>query len=86
MNVIPEQRLALFAQMEDRYEKKDVDYFVGLLNNDDFVIRTRATWFQVELVRALPLILSAPFVKNVIEFEFKYSVGDKSLTPSARWS
>jgi deoxyhypusine monooxygenase len=43
MNVVPEKRLALFAEMENRYEKKDVDYFVKLLDSDDYVVRTRAT-------------------------------------------
>lgn len=48
MEVIPEKRLALFAEMEDKYEKKDVDYFVKLLTNDDYVIRTRATCILVD--------------------------------------
>lgn len=48
MEIIPEKRLALFAEMEDRYEKKDVDYFVKLLTNDDYVVRTRATCILVD--------------------------------------
>ena len=42
MDVVPEKRLALFAEMENRYEKKDVDYFVSLLTHEDYVVRTRA--------------------------------------------
>lgn len=48
MNPVPESRLALFAEMEDRYEKKDVDYFVNLLDNGDYVVRTRATCILVD--------------------------------------
>ena len=48
MNVVPEKRLALFAEMENRYEKKDVDYFVKLLDSDDYVVRTRATCILVD--------------------------------------
>ena len=48
MNVVQEKRLALFAEMENRYEKKDVDYFVKLLDSDDYVVRTRATCILVD--------------------------------------
>ncbi|MEM2160471.1 MAG: HEAT repeat domain-containing protein [Candidatus Nitrosotenuis sp.] len=48
MDVIPEKRLALLAEMEEKYEKKDVDYFVKLLDNEDYVIRTRATCILVD--------------------------------------
>jgi deoxyhypusine monooxygenase len=48
MSAVPEQRLALFAEMEDRYEKKDTNYFVKLLDHDDYVVRTRATCILVD--------------------------------------
>lgn len=48
MNAVPEQRLALFAEMEDRYEKKDTGFFVKLLEHGDYVIRTRATCILVD--------------------------------------
>jgi deoxyhypusine monooxygenase len=48
MNAVPDQRLALFAEMEERYEKKDTNYFVKLLDNEDYVIRTRATCILVD--------------------------------------
>lgn len=48
MDVIPEKRLALLAEMEEKYEKKDVDYFVKLLDDKDYVIRTRATCILVD--------------------------------------
>jgi len=34
--------------MEERYEKKDKEYFVQLLNNSDYVIRTRAVCILVD--------------------------------------
>lgn len=46
--VVTEERLKLFAEMEEKYEKKDTDYFVKLLDHDDFVVRTRATCILVD--------------------------------------
>lgn len=49
MSVVTEDRLRLFSEMEEKYEQKDVDYFVKLIVHDDFVIRTRATCILVDL-------------------------------------
>lgn len=46
--VVTEARLKLFAEMENRYEKKDTDFFVNLLDHDDYTIRTRATCILVD--------------------------------------
>ena len=46
--VVTEQRLKLFSEMEEKYEAKDTDYFVKLLDHDDFVVRTRATCILVD--------------------------------------
>jgi len=46
--IVTEERLKLFAEMEDKYEKKDADYFVKLLEHEDFVVRTRATCILVD--------------------------------------
>lgn len=48
MRVITEDRMKLFSKMEERFEKKDKDYFVKLLTHDDYVIRTRATCILVD--------------------------------------
>ncbi len=48
MRVITEDRMKLFSEMEERFEKKDKDYFVKLLTNDDYVVRTRATCILVD--------------------------------------
>jgi deoxyhypusine monooxygenase len=79
MDVIPEKRLALLAQMEDRYEKKDVDYFVGLLNNEDYVIRTRATCILVDFGGEDKIPYIAKVLKNdeneLVRHEAAFSLG-----------
>ena len=49
MELIPTGRLALLSEMEERYENKDKEYFVKLLNNEDFVIRCRAVCILVDM-------------------------------------
>ena len=49
MSTISQNRLDLLSEMESRYEKKDVAYFVNLLDHDDYVIRTRATCVLVDI-------------------------------------
>lgn len=48
MQVVTEDRLQLFAEMEAKYEQKDTRYFVNLLVHPDFVVRTRATCILVD--------------------------------------
>jgi deoxyhypusine monooxygenase len=48
MQVVTEDRLQLFAEMEAKYEQKDTQYFVNLLVHPDFVVRTRATCILVD--------------------------------------
>ena len=48
MMSIPQSRLQLFTEMEEKYEQHDVDYFVKLLDHEDYVIRTRATCILVD--------------------------------------
>ena len=48
MEVIPSSRIELLAEMEERYEKKDKEYFVQLLDHKDYVIRTRAVCILVD--------------------------------------
>lgn len=49
MELIPKNRLDLLSEMEERYEKKDKEYFVNLLDNEDFVIRCRAVCILVDM-------------------------------------
>jgi len=48
MSAVPQQRLDLFAEMESKYEAKDTQYFVKLLDHEDYVVRTRATCILVD--------------------------------------
>jgi len=48
MQVITDDRLELFAEMEGKYEQKDTQYFVNLLEHPDYVVRTRATCVLVD--------------------------------------
>ncbi len=49
MDIVPQSRLDLLTEMEERYEKKDTQYFVKLLDHDDYVIRCRATCILVDI-------------------------------------
>lgn len=49
MDTVPQSRLDLFAEMEQRYEARDATYFIKLLDHDDYVVRTRATCVLVDL-------------------------------------
>ena len=49
MNVVTQARLDLLTEMEECYEKKDTQYFVKLLEHDDYVIRCRATCILVDI-------------------------------------
>lgn len=40
--------MTLFSEMESRYESKDTEYFVRLLDHSDYVVRTRATCILVD--------------------------------------
>lgn len=79
MEIIPEKRLSLFAEMEDKYEKKDVDYFVKLLTNDDYVVRTRATCILVDFGGEDKIPYIAQVLKNdkneLVRHEAAFSLG-----------
>ena len=48
MQAVTDDRLSLFAEMEKKYEQKDTEYFVRLLDHPDYVVRTRATCILVD--------------------------------------
>ena len=49
MDAVPQSRIDLFSEMEEHYEKKDTEYFVKLLESDDYVVRCRATCILVDI-------------------------------------
>ena len=48
MSVVTDERMNMFAKMEQKYEEHDTEYFVKLLVHNDYVIRTRATCILVD--------------------------------------
>ena len=79
MSVITEDRMKLFSEMEERYEKKDTDYFVKLLNHDDYVIRTRACCILVDFGGEDKVAHIAKLLKNdpneLVRHEAAFSLG-----------
>lgn len=71
--------MKLFSEMEERYEKKDTDYFVKLLDHDDFVIRTRATCILVDMGGEDKVPYIAKVLKNdpdeLVRHEAAFSLG-----------
>ena len=79
MQVVTEDRLALFAEMESKYEKKDVSYFVSLLDHPDYVVRTRATCILVDFGGEDKIPHIAKVLKNdeneLVRHEAAFSLG-----------
>ncbi len=79
MNVVPQSRLSLLSEMEDKYEKKDTGYFVDLLEHDDYVIRCRATCILVDIGGEDKVQHIASVLKNdpneLVRHEAAFSLG-----------
>ena len=84
MQVITEDRLELFAEMEAKYEQKDTQYFVNLLENSDYVVRTRATCILVDLGGEDKLPHIAKILKfdenELVRHEAAFSLGQMCLS------
>jgi len=79
LQVVTDDRLQLFAEMEDRYEKKDTEYFVKLLDHQDYVVRTRATCILVDFGGEDKVKHVAKVLKNdeneLVRHEAAFSLG-----------
>jgi deoxyhypusine monooxygenase len=79
MSVVTIERLRLFSEMEEKYEQKDADYFVKLIEHDDYVIRTRATCILVDLGGEDKVKYVAKVLKNdpneLVRHEAAFSLG-----------
>ncbi len=86
MSVITEDRMKIFSEMEERYEKKDTDYFVKLLDHDDFVLRTRATCILVDMGGEDKVPYIAKVLKNdpneLVRHEAAFSLGQMGYNSS----
>ena len=83
MEVIPADRLELLGEMEVRYEKKDKEYFVQLLDHTDFVIRCRAVCILVDMGGEDVVPYVAKVLKNdpneLVRHEAAFSLGQMCL-------
>ena len=79
MQVVTDDRLQLFAEMESKYEQKDVEYFVRLLDHPDYVVRTRATCILVDFGGEDKVPYIAKVLKNdeneLVRHEAAFSLG-----------
>jgi len=83
MEVIPSDRLELLTEMEERYEKKNKEYFVHLLDHKDFVIRCRAVCILVDMGGEDVVPYVAKVLKNdpneLVRHEAAFSLGQMCL-------
>jgi len=79
MMAVSGKRLELFSEMETHYEKKDVDFFVKLLDHEDYVVRTRATCILVDIGGEDKVPYIAKVLKNdpneLVRHEAAFSLG-----------
>lgn len=71
--------MTLFSEMESKYEQKDVEYFVSLLDHPDYVVRTRATCILVDFGGEDKIPHIAKVLKNdeneLVRHEAAFSLG-----------
>jgi len=86
LQAVTDDRLALFAEMESKYEQKDTEYFVSLLEHPDYVVRTRATCILVDFGGEDKIPYVAKVLKNdeneLVRHEAAFSLGQMCY-PSA---
>jgi len=84
MLAVTQDRLHLFSEMEERYEKKDSAYFVNLLTHSDYVIRTRATCILVDFGGEDKVPYVAKVLKNdeneLVRHEAAFSLGQMCMS------
>lgn len=84
MQAVTDERLALFSEMESKYEQKNTDYFVSLLEHPDYVIRTRATCILVDFGGEDKIPYIAKVLKNdeneLVRHEAAFSLGQMSYS------
>ena len=84
MQVVTEERLALFAEMELKYEQKDTDYFVSLLEHPDYVVRTRVACILVDFGGEDKVQYIANVLKNdeneLVRHEAAFALGQMSYS------
>ena len=88
MSVVTEDRLKLFTEMEEKYGKKDTEYFVKLLNHEDYVVRTRATCILVDFGGEDKVAHVAKVLKNdqneLVRHEAAFSLGQMGYSSGVK--
>ena len=88
MQVVTDDRLSLFAEMESKYEQKDTEYFVKLLDHPDYVVRTRATCILVDFGGEDKVPHIAKVLKNdqneLVRHEAAFSLGQMCYSSSIK--
>lgn len=78
--------MALFSEMESKYESRDTDYFVKLLDHPDYVVRTRATCILVDFGGEDKVPHIARVLKNdnneLVRHEAAFSLGQMCYSSS----
>ena len=84
MQAVTEERLALFAEMELKYEQKDTDYFVSLLEHPDYVVRTRVACILVDFGGEDKVQYIAKVLKNdeneLVRHEAAFALGQMNYS------
>ena len=88
MQAVTDERLNLFAEMESKYEQKDTEYFVKLLDHPDYVVRTRATCILVDFGGEDKVPHIAKVLKNddneLVRHEAAFSLGQMCYSSSIK--
>ena len=84
MQVVTPERLALFAEMELKYEQKDTEYFISLLQHSDYVVRTRVACILVDFGGEDKIAHIAKVLKNdeneLVRHEAAFALGQMSYS------
>ena len=84
MQAVTEERLSLFAEMESKYEQKDTEYFVSLLEHPDYVVRTRVACILVDFGGEDKVQYIAKVLKNdeneLVRHEAAFALGQMNYS------
>ena len=84
MQAVTQERLSLFAEMESKYEQKDAEYFISLLEHPDYVVRTRVACILVDFGGEDKIPHIAKILKNddneLVRHEAAFALGQMSYS------
>jgi HEAT repeat protein len=84
LQAVTQERLSLFAEMESKYEQKDAEYFISLLEHPDYVVRTRVACILVDFGGEDKIPHIAKILKNddneLVRHEAAFALGQMSYS------